>query len=275
MYSRDRIVVLDYAAGELSPPLDPQFDDRFTANEVTATADGSTETVSLTTGPMSSASSAAGGIGLVRRGYPVNAATDQLRDIAGFRLGKGTVNGVRLPQVTVNLARPTLAAKVDALLQVEVGDRLDIDNLPRDIGGNTRQHVNGYSEEIDRFEHVIHFNTEPHAPYAVEILDSTVFDLASGDSFLNTTVDAVVTSWSVKSLDGTVWSTAAGDVPFNIIIGGEWCTVTAITGASSPQTFTVVRSVNGVVKGHTADDSELARVQVLEPARLALWEKGA
>ena len=35
-------------------------------------------------------------------------------------------------------------------------------------------------------------------------------------------------------------------------VGGERVTVTNITGASSPQTFTVTRSVNGVVKAHTS-----------------------
>jgi hypothetical protein len=35
-------------------------------------------------------------------------------------------------------------------------------------------------------------------------------------------------------------------------VGGERVTVTNITGASSPQTFTVTRSVNGVIKAHSA-----------------------
>jgi hypothetical protein len=34
------------------------------------------------------------------------------------------------------------------------------------------------------------------------------------------------------------------------MIGGERMTVTAVTGSSSPQTLTVTRSVNGVVKSH-------------------------
>ncbi|WP_436772073.1 hypothetical protein [Yinghuangia sp. YIM S09857] len=44
-----------------------------------------------------------------------------------------------------------------------------------------------------------------------------------------------------------------GDLPFDIHVGGERMTVTAISGAASPQTMTVVRSVNGIVKAHAAD----------------------
>ena len=35
-------------------------------------------------------------------------------------------------------------------------------------------------------------------------------------------------------------------------IAGEQITVTSISGSSSPQTFTITSSVNGVVKAHTA-----------------------
>jgi hypothetical protein len=39
-------------------------------------------------------------------------------------------------------------------------------------------------------------------------------------------------------------------VNFDITVGGERMTVTNIAGGSSPQTFTVTRSVNGVSKTH-------------------------
>ena len=43
-------------------------------------------------------------------------------------------------------------------------------------------------------------------------------------------------------------------------------TVTAITGASSPQTFTVVRAVNGIAKSHPAGTT----VSLAAPAIAAL-----
>jgi hypothetical protein len=44
----------------------------------------------------------------------------------------------------------------------------------------------------------------------------------------------------------------AGDFPFDVVIAGERIAVGKITGASSPQTFTVKRSVNGVVKAQNS-----------------------
>ncbi|PAN01002.1 hypothetical protein CJI59_13820 [Streptomyces sp. Alain-F2R5] len=56
------------------------------------------------------------------------------------------------------------------------------------------------------------------------------------------------------------------DFPFDITVGGERMTVTSVSGTASPQTFTVVRSVNGVVKAHEAG----ADVRLSDPATVAL-----
>lgn len=65
---------------------------------------------------------------------------------------------------------------------------------------------------------------------------------------------------------GLPWSTSAADLPYTIRVGGEEMQVTAISGATSPQTFTVTRSLNGVTKPHTAG----APVQLADPAVVAL-----
>jgi hypothetical protein len=41
------------------------------------------------------------------------------------------------------------------------------------------------------------------------------------------------------------------EFPFDIRVGGEVMTVTSVSGGTSPQTFTVTRSINGVTKAHT------------------------
>jgi hypothetical protein len=56
------------------------------------------------------------------------------------------------------------------------------------------------------------------------------------------------------------------DFPMDIEVGGERMTVTAISGSSSPQTFTVARGVNGVVKSH----SSAAAVELWRPGVWAL-----
>jgi hypothetical protein len=63
-----------------------------------------------------------------------------------------------------------------------------------------------------------------------------------------------------------LWTTAAGDFPFDVDVGGEQITVTSIAGTTSPQAFTVVRSVNGVVKAQTAG----ADVRLFYPPAAAL-----
>jgi len=56
------------------------------------------------------------------------------------------------------------------------------------------------------------------------------------------------------------------EFPFDIKVGGETMTVTKITGSSSPQTFTVTRSANGVVKAQTTGTA----VELAHPYYIAL-----
>jgi hypothetical protein len=79
-------------------------------------------------------------------------------------------------------------------------------------------------------------------------------------------VSATATSLSVATTLGPLWTTDPVHFPFNAQLGGEVVRVTSITGATSPQTFTVVRSVNGVVKPQTASTP----VSLANPAIRAL-----
>lgn len=66
-------------------------------------------------------------------------------------------------------------------------------------------------------------------------------------------VDADDTSLSVAITAGPRWTTDDNEMPILIDVGGEHMAVTAISGTSSPQTFTIgARSVNGVVLAHDA-----------------------
>lgn len=81
-----------------------------------------------------------------------------------------------------------------------------------------------------------------------------------------TAVDSSATSLSVATTSGPLWTTDAGEFPFDLMVGGERMTVTAITGTTSPQTFAVTRSVNGIVKDHPAGTA----VELFAPAYRAL-----
>lgn len=88
-------------------------------------------------------------------------------------------------------------------------------------------------------------------------------------SQLAAAASSTTTSLSVATSSGPLWVTSAAhpeEFPFDVAVGGERVQVTAITGATSPQTFTVVRSVNGVVKTQTAGTA----VHLADPAIIAL-----
>lgn len=68
----------------------------------------------------------------------------------------------------------------------------------------------------------------------------------------------------VDTPTGPVWSD--DDAPFDVMVGGERMTVTAITGTGTTQAFTVTRAVNDVIKGHSAG----AELALAKPAVYAL-----
>lgn len=88
------------------------------------------------------------------------------------------------------------------------------------------------------------------------------------DSSLTITIDDVDTIFDVDIVAGELWSIDAIDFPFDVEIGGEVMTVSSITGTLSPQTFTVTRSVNSVVKSHEA-------AALVELAKPAIFARGA
>ncbi|WP_223772951.1 hypothetical protein [Streptomyces sp. 135] len=73
-------------------------------------------------------------------------------------------------------------------------------------------------------------------------------------SSLVSAVTATSTTLTVTSA-GLPWTTSVVDMPIPIEVGGEVMSVTAVSGTTSPQAFTVVRSVNGVTKPHQAGAS--------------------
>lgn len=84
------------------------------------------------------------------------------------------------------------------------------------------------------------------------------------DSSTSTGEDAAyIDDFQFRS-DAPLWTTT--DEPVSLLIGGEEVTATTITGSTSPQTFTVTRSVNGIAKSHAAGTS----IALKTPATLAL-----
>ncbi|MFE6079966.1 hypothetical protein [Streptomyces virginiae] len=252
---------LTVAYSQLVAPLDPTDDDRNLRNDRTAQREGgsSARTV-LESGPLSVDS-----VGLYDDSTTVNVYEDsRLPDIAAWLLHLGTQDEYRYPRVRLLLHKyPDL---VPAACALRPGDIIQITGTPAWLPpGPIRLMVQGGEEDFKTFEWTMTLSCSPANPWTVALLDDTAFArLDMAGSTLASGVTATATSLSVATSAGPLWSTV--DEPYDIKVGGEVITVTAVTGASSPQTATVTRSVNGVVKAHSAG----AAISLAQPAVLAL-----
>jgi len=263
-------LALSYSGFNLAEVPAPVGDDQYTRNDVTVSrASGSSARVTLNTGALSTLPPPAG-VGPYPDSVTVNVQADgSLAHQAGWRVHLGTVDEVRYPTISVNLAHPTFVANPALRAQalaLRPGDRLTISGMPAWLPpDDVSQLVLGYSETIDHFEHRITFNCVPESPYRTALLgDVTLGRLDTDGSQLAADVLATDTTLLVNVTAGPLWTTT--DTPFDIRVGGEQMTVTAVTGAASPQPFTVVRSVNGVVKAQSAGTD----VRLNQPMILAL-----
>jgi hypothetical protein len=94
----------------------------------------------------------------------------------------------------------------------------------------------------------------PSRPYLVAQEGALTGRADSDASTLHAGITSGATSMQVDTAAGSpLWDTTASG--FDIDVAGERMTVTAISGSSSPQTFTVVRSNNNVTKAQSAGAS--------------------
>lgn len=194
-----------------------------------------------------------------RRGTIREQATlDLLRDQdtphhASWRVHLGVdAADARYPSLPVDLAaNPDL---VDDWLLCDIGSRVQRTNQPTVAGyGVIDQVIEGYTEQLGPRLWKVTANCSPAAVWDVATVEDDVLGRPDTEgSELAAGVDSDDTTWSVATTSGPLWTTAAGDFPFPVTIAGEVVTVTNITGASSPQTFSVIRAINGVEKSHAA-----------------------
>lgn len=260
LYNQTARLPLSYTANQLSDSLDPVDDDQGVRNDVTATRpNGSSARATLDVGALS-IQAPPNGVGRYDVSDTVSVEFDQLLiDHVTWLLRLGTVDEARYPKIAINRARSQIygnASLDDAVLSAEVGDRITVSNLPNWLPPElVSQLVQGYTENLNNFEHSFIFNTAPESPYQVAVYGDAQARYQAVDSTLAGTMTTTSVSVSVSTLTPPVWTTTVGDFPFDIMVAGERMTVTAITGATSPQTFTVTRSINGIVKTHAIGET--------------------
>jgi hypothetical protein len=267
LYDQDAALELDFDGAEIAPTLNAAVDDQHIRNDVTASRRG---------GGRYQATDEDGPLGVDTIGrydtdVTVNTPGDGfLAHHAGWRLHLGTVDEDRWPKVSVDLdAAPALAGDVSA---VRVGDRIDLVNLPATIAaaGTASLLVQGWTEDIGSHRRIVTFTCTPEAPWRVGAYEDAAGDPMKYDtagSELDEALDTTETGVDVLTTIGPLWTTDDDETPFDVAVGGERMTVTDIGAETAGvQTFTVTRSVNGVVKAHAAGTP----VRLWAPARYAL-----
>lgn len=267
---------MDYSLGHVSVPLDPVDDDQAVTNDVTVSrVGGSSSRYEVTTGPLSVSPPEQGGIGRYDASASLSLYSDgATQGQAEWRAHVGTVDELRYP--TINLDIHENQSLLTSATAVDVGDLLSLSNLPTpwQPPDTSRQVIQGWTETIKPFSWRMSFNATPYSPFRIATTDSATYGrLGSETTTLAEGLDSTETGVDVDVATGSaLWVTTSAnpdEFPFAIKVGGEEMTVTACTGASSPQTFTVTRSVNGIVRSHLIGSP----VRLARPTYLALHSR--
>lgn len=254
------LMTLDMASGHLAEAPEPIYDDQRLRNVWTvARVGGSSATV------VDDASVAADGE--VAGSDSINVQQDAvLENHAAWRVHLGVEDGLRWPSIVLDFARnPDLLTYWRSR---QYGFRFTVETgLPQVAGAEADVIAEGYQAELWPDGWRVTLNCSSASPWRVAVLDdaSEPVRLDTAGSELASGVTTTATSWSVATTEGPIWSTAT-TFPFDLKCEGEIVTVSAISGGASPQTFTVTRSVNGIIKAHSAG----AAVSLAYPSRLAL-----
>jgi hypothetical protein len=257
---------ITFSYSDLVPTPQIKNDDRDFRNDVTVKrTNGSLARAVLSAGPMSTSD-----IGVYSTSLEKNLSDDSvLIHHANHHLHVGTIEDPRFQSVTIDLdANPSIIAAAES---ITIGKWIKIEDIPiEDSPDDITMIVTSVSGTIGTHRRTITIQGIPGASMRMATYGGSDSRYASSGSTLASDVTSTSTSLSV--VPGAVrWVTAADSstsIPFDVVVGGERMTVTAVVGTSSPQTFTVARSANGIVKAHSAG----AGVQIYNPEYYALWE---
>ena len=261
------VLELDYTDGVFSSIPEPVDDDQQTRNDVTVKRpEGSEARAVDEDGPLS-VQAPPDGIGQYATSIEVNVVGDEfLQNQAAWRVALGTVDEARYPRLPIHIHNPIVAGDATLkanIIAVDGGDRITIDNMPTWVSHNLVDLiVLAVRERFNGFLWFVEFVCAPYVPYLVGEYESAEggdyrYDTA-GSSLTSNFVAGTDTSMSVDVDVLPLWTTDGDEVPFDIEVGGVRLTVTAISGASSPQTFTITQTpVNGVEKTIPAGTSVL------------------
>lgn len=231
---------LDYSAGQLVDDLALVHDDRDIINQVTVRrVDGSEYRESRDTGPLNTGEPGddPDAVGVYDRQVTVNPDSDEdLPDTAAWVLHLGGATDPRVPNLTVLATHPSISDTLDvAVLDVDVDDRIDLTNLTSlNRYDPLPQLAHGYTEVLDtQFLNRITFSGSPEQPYQILTWDEPEHRWDTSGAELPAGISTTATAVAVHTPAGKLWETAAAAFPFDIMVGGERMTVTAVSAAAT------------------------------------------
>lgn len=263
MYAAAPVATIAYTTLET---LTPTEDDQSIRNQVVVTrvGGGTPYSAEVTTGALST-QAPPDGVGVYAENVTLNVEADsQLDTIAEWRATQGTIDRPRYPATVVRISLLG-STDLDEMIALDIGDRIDITSAPIWAPeGTIIARAIGWEETIAPHGWWLSLNLVPGQPFSDALeLDDDVNGRLSPTS--TTTTEALDATETGVDYTGETWITTAShptQFPFDIEIGGERMTVTSATGS----TFTVTRSVNGVVKAHLTGQA----VHLAQPNRLTL-----
>jgi hypothetical protein len=234
-YNQSAALTLSFTNGDVDDPFVPTDDDQRDRNlSVVSRKNGSSATYEDTDGEEGTDE-----IDVYDSSLTVNVSTDAyLLDRAQWEVAKGTIGGFRYPTFGIDLASsPSL---IPAWSKIFIGARIDATSVDSVVAqhppGTIASLLEGYTMFINQFNWKVTANCSPYAPYQVGVLGTDRLQTAGSSLASDAGVGATTLTVNVT---GQLWSTSAGDYPSMIEVDGILITVTAVSGVSSPQTFTV------------------------------------
>jgi hypothetical protein len=244
-YSVAPSLTLDASAGHVLMPVPAEHDDLGRVNTFTASNPaGGEQTFVKSAGDLSTADV---GIYDSSGSFPV-ALDSTLMDEAAWQVNLGTVVGLRYPQMNIELAKEGTSVLAQQWLDSRPYGRVDVLDLnPGTVDPDEEFLLRSWTEKWNSKLWSVTLNMSPYAPWGIATLAADsgdnsdfLFRPSAGYSSLAADVAVGASSFDVVTTSGPVWTTTADDISGLIIeVDGLRIPVTNITGATSPQTFTV------------------------------------
>ncbi|MFF4177657.1 carbohydrate binding domain-containing protein [Streptomyces sp. NPDC001750] len=253
LYNQTPALVLDYASGDVAPPLEPVDDDAAVRNDVTVSREGgSSGRAVVEDGPLSVRPPEEGGVGVYEEAMTLSLGSDdQAQPIAAWRAHLGTWDEARYPTVRLLLhRRPGL---IPAVLGLRPGDLVRIVNPPHFTGpGPLDLLVRQIQHQPRPRAWEVTLACTPAGPYRIGVVGDPVLGRADTDgSSLVSAVTATSTTLSVATPTGPVWVTAAPNVildpQFEAGVGAWECTRGPAAGSVTREQ-TIVHSGTGAAR---------------------------